>query len=108
MEEDPDPQEEAKARVPAHLHEYLHVFGEEQFAKLPPHCPYDCSIPLIEGKELHHGPIYPMTPAESRTLKEYIETELANRKIRASTSPAGAPVFFVKKADGTLRLVVNY
>ena len=81
MEEDPNPMEEAKARVPVQFHDYLHVFGEKQFTKLPPHHPYDCSIPLIEGKEPHHGPIYLMTPAESRTLKEYIETELANRKI---------------------------
>ena len=28
--------------------------------------------------------------------------------IRHSKSPAGAPIFFVKKKDGSLRLVVDY
>ncbi|QRW19916.1 Retrotransposable element Tf2 protein [Rhizoctonia solani] len=49
-----------------------------------------------------------MTDAESKALKQHIEEELATGKIRPSTSSAGAPVMFVKKADGSLRLVVDY
>ncbi|QRV99683.1 Retrotransposable element Tf2 protein [Ceratobasidium sp. AG-Ba] len=52
------------------------------------------------------GPIYPMTPAETAALKEHIDAELASGKIRPSTSPAGAPVMFVKKSDGRLRLLI--
>ena len=33
---------------------------------------------------------------------------MANRFIRHSNSPAGAPFFFVNKKDGSLRLVVDY
>ncbi|KAB5587760.1 Transposon Ty3-G Gag-Pol polyprotein [Ceratobasidium theobromae] len=49
-----------------------------------------------------------MTPAESLALKEQLDSELAAGEIRPSTSPAGAPVMFVKRADGHLHLVVDY
>ena len=42
------------------------------------------------------------------TNRTYIEENLENGFIRHSKSPAGAPIFFVKKKDGSLRLVVDY
>ncbi|KAF8750049.1 hypothetical protein RHS01_09512 [Rhizoctonia solani] len=60
------------------------------------------------AKVLSPGPIYGMTDAESKALKQHIDEELATGKIRPSTSSAGALVMFVKKADGSLRLVVDY
>ncbi|CCO33468.1 Transposon Ty3-G Gag-Pol polyprotein AltName: Full=Gag3-Pol3 [Rhizoctonia solani AG-1 IB] len=49
-----------------------------------------------------------MTPSETAALKKHIDSELAAGKICPSTSPAGAPVMFVKRADGRLCLVVDY
>src|SRR5436190_11234017 len=49
-----------------------------------------------------------MTPVESRELKSWLNKELAAGKITHSKSEAGAPVMFVKKADRSLRLVVDY
>ena len=45
---------------------------------------------------------------ELETLKAYIETNLANGFIRPSKSPAGAPILFDRKSDGSLRLCVDY
>ena len=45
---------------------------------------------------------------ELETLKAYIETNLANEFIRPSKSPAGAPILFDQKSDGSLRLYVDY
>ena len=45
---------------------------------------------------------------ELSVLKTYIEEYLARGWIRPSTSPFGAPVLFVKKKDGSLRLCVDY
>ena len=42
------------------------------------------------------------------TLKTYIKTNLANGFIRPSKSPAGAPILFDRKPDGSLRLCVDY
>ncbi|KAB5588080.1 Retrotransposable element Tf2 [Ceratobasidium theobromae] len=72
--------------VPPEFQEFTKVFGEEFFTALPPHCPYDCEIPLEEGKDVPYGPIYPMTPLESLALKEQLDSELAAGKIRPSTS----------------------
>ncbi|KAJ1307572.1 hypothetical protein OPQ81_001669 [Rhizoctonia solani] len=49
-----------------------------------------------------------MTPLETNALQEYLDSELAAGKIHPSTSPAGAPVMFVKRSDGRLCLVVDY
>ena len=45
---------------------------------------------------------------EVETLKTYIETHLKTGFIRPSKSPAGAPILFDKKPDGSLRLCVDY
>ncbi|KAF8750371.1 hypothetical protein RHS01_09468 [Rhizoctonia solani] len=74
----------------------------------PPHREYNIAIDLLPDAKLSPGPIYGMTDAESKALKQHIDEELATGKIRPSTSLAGAPVMFVKKADGSLRLVVDY
>ncbi|CAM8993618.1 unnamed protein product [Rhodiola kirilowii] len=49
-----------------------------------------------------------MAPAELKELKVQIEKLLEQGFIRPSTSPWGAPVLFVKKKDGSLRLCVDY
>ncbi|QRW26779.1 Retrotransposable element Tf2 protein [Rhizoctonia solani] len=103
-EADPDP----LADLPTEYHEFAKVFGEEEFKVLPPHREYDIAIGLIPNAKLSPGPIYGMTDAESKALKVHIDEELATGTIRPSTSSAGAPVMFVKKADGSLRLVVDY
>lgn len=41
-------------------------------------------------------------------LKAYIEGSLTQSFIQYSTSPLGAPLFFVKKEDGGLRLCTGY
>jgi len=38
----------------------------------------------------------------------YLETNLANRFIQWSSSPAAAPILFTKKKDSGLRLCVAY
>ncbi|QRW23230.1 Retrotransposable element Tf2 protein [Rhizoctonia solani] len=96
------------ADLPPQYHEFAKVFGKEEFKVLPPHREYNISIDLVPDAKLSPGPLYGMTNAESKALKQHINKELATGKIRPSTSSTGAPVMFVKKADGSLRLVVDY
>ena len=49
-----------------------------------------------------------MAPAEMKEFRDHIEQLLGQGFIRRSTSPWGAPVLFVKKRDGLLRLCVDY
>ncbi len=45
---------------------------------------------------------------ELETLKAYIENNLASGFIWPSKSPAGAPILFDKKPNGSLRLCIDY
>ena len=49
-----------------------------------------------------------MAPAEIKELKEQLKGLLDKGFIRPSISPWGAPVLFVKKKDGSLRMCVDY
>ncbi|XP_042299927.1 uncharacterized protein LOC121917880, partial [Sceloporus undulatus] len=84
------------------------VFEEKECDVLPPHRDTDCAIELNPGVAPPKPKMYPMTPREMSTLKEFIEKNLARGFIRPSSSPFGAPVFFREKKDGTLRLVTDY
>jgi len=84
------------------------VFNEKNCSVLPPHRVYDCEINLKDNSSLFYGPLYPLTELEWEELKKQLKELLDKRFIRKSTSPAGAPVLFVKKKDGSLRLVIDY
>jgi hypothetical protein len=49
-----------------------------------------------------------MAPAELAELKAQLQDLLDKGFIRPSTSPWGAPVLFVRKKDGSLRLCIDY
>jgi hypothetical protein len=94
--------------LPAEYNDFAHIFSEVASEKLPPHRPYDHSIPLLPDTTPPFGPIYSLSELELGALKEYIDSNLAKGYIKPSTSPAGAPILFVKKKDGSLRLCVDY
>ena len=49
-----------------------------------------------------------MAPAELKELKGQLQDLLSKGFIRPSVSPWGAPVLFVKKKDGTMRICIDY
>mgnify|MGYP004677911297 FL=1 len=49
-----------------------------------------------------------MAPMELKELKVQLEDLLKKGFVRPSISPWGAPVLFVKKKDGSLRLCIDY
>ena len=100
--------ESIKKHVPPEYHHKLHLFLQKTADKLPDHRPYDHKIPLKPDFVPPFGPLYAMTHAELKALKEYLEENLSKGFIRASSSPAASPVLFVKKSDGSLRFCVDY
>ncbi|KAH0606111.1 uncharacterized protein H6S33_003772, partial [Morchella sextelata] len=100
---------DVKQLVPKEFHHRLHMFQEYDASVLPPHRPsHDIEIVLEEGKRPPYGPTYGLSQVELKALREYLDENLPKGFIRASESPAGAPILFVKKSDGTLRLCVDY
>ncbi|GJR56674.1 putative reverse transcriptase domain-containing protein [Tanacetum coccineum] len=49
-----------------------------------------------------------MAPIELKELKDQLQELLERGFIRPSVSPWGAPVLFVKKKDGSMRLCIDY
>ena len=93
---------------PSKYNDFSDVFEKKNVDRLPEHRPYDCPIDLKDGACPPFGPIYGLSEPELKTLKIYIEENLAKGFIRHSKSPAGSPILFVKKKDGTLRLCIDY
>ena len=53
-------------------------------------------------------PVIRLSIAELDELRRQLTDLLAKGFIKPSTSPYGAPLLFVKKKDGTLRLCMDY
>ena len=101
--------EEAPMKVPAKYLDFADVFSPDLASELLEHTKINNhAIELVDGQQPPYGPIYSLGPVELETLKAYIETNLANKFIRPSKSPAGTPILFDRKSDGFLRLCVNY
>jgi predicted DNA-binding protein YlxM (UPF0122 family) len=93
--------------IPLEYAEYQDVFSEEKADELPSETGRSHEID-IGGKEPPYGPIYALSEKELKALREYLDSSLEKGWIRRSTSPAGAPILFVPKKDGGLRLYVDY
>jgi hypothetical protein len=89
------------------VQDFVDVFPDE-LPGLPPDREIEFTIDLFPGT----GPIskapYRMAPLELRELKEQLQELLDKGFIRPSVSPWWAPVLFVKKKDGSMRLCINY
>ena len=95
---------EALTKVPAKYSDFADVFSLDLASELYEHTGIsDHAIELVDGQQPSYRPIYSLRPLELETLKAYIETNLANRFIRPSKSPAGAPILFDRKSDSSLR-----
>lgn len=94
--------------VPDRFCDFEDVFSKDSFDELPASKPWDHAIELVPGAEPVNCKIYPLAPSEQVELDQFIEENLASGRIRPSKSPMAAPVFFVKKKDGSLRLVQDY
>ncbi|KAJ4820047.1 polyprotein [Rhynchospora pubera] len=87
--------------------EYPDVFPKE-LPGLPPKREIEFGIELLPSTTPIAKTPYRMAPAEMRELKAQLEDLLDKGFIRPSTSPWGAPVLFVRKKDGSLRLCIDY
>ena len=94
------------SRIPM-VWRYPDVFLEE-LPGLPPEREIDFTIELLPGTGPISQPLYRMAPAELKELQVQLQELVDKGFIRPSVSPWGAPVLFVKKRDGSLRLCIDY
>ena len=99
------PPKSFRESVPKAFHDLEDVFSKESFDELPERKPWDHAIELELGAKTSSTKVYPLSLNEQEQLDAFIEENLASGRIRPSKSPMAAPVFFIKKKDGSLRLV---
>ncbi|KAK4389875.1 Transposon Ty3-G Gag-Pol polyprotein [Sesamum angolense] len=89
------------------VREFSDVFPEE-LPGLPPHREVDFEIETIPRAAPISITPYRMAPSELEELKKQLQELLDKGFIQPSISPWRAPVLFVKKKDGSMRLCVDY
>jgi len=95
-------------RIPAQYPEFVEIFSTKQAETPPPQRQIDHLIDLEPDYKPQYGRIYIPSEFELKTLKAYIETNLANGFIQRSSSSATAPIQFPKKQDRGVQMCVNY
>jgi hypothetical protein len=88
--------------------DYADVFPEKLPKGLPPQRNVDHEIELEPGHAPPSRPTYRLSPPEMDELKKQLEDLTRQGFIRPSISPYGAPILFVRKKDGTMRMCVDY
>ena len=89
------------------VRDFPDVFPEE-LPGVPPDRDVEIVIDLVPGTVPISRRPYKMAPLELAELKNQLDESLKKGFIRPSSSPWACPVLFVKKKDGTDRMVVDY
>ncbi|GBG89864.1 hypothetical protein CBR_g49712 [Chara braunii] len=91
------------------IREYRDVFPPYfSYNRIPPMRSVEHSIQLVPDYRVHHQAPYRLSIPEATELKRQLEELLRLGFIKPSNSPWGVPVLFACKADGTLRLCIDY
>jgi len=86
--------------------EFLDIF--EEVSDLPPKKEIEFRIELEKDPRHIALPLRPMAPRERRKLEKQVAELMQKGFIYHSISEWGAPVVFTTKADGSLRLCIDY
>ena len=97
-----------KRTIPKEFYDLVDVFSKAKADALPPHRDSDHKIRLTQPNNLTLSPLYRQTTKELQALKKFIDENLGRGWIAPSNAPFAAPILFVKKANGDLRLCVDY
>lgn len=90
------------------VEEFEDVLIDEIPDELPPFRDVNFEINLKTDEPPPVRPVIRLSTSELQELKRQLQLLLEKGLIRPSSSPYGAPVFFVKKKSGELRMVCDY
>ncbi|KAI3821497.1 hypothetical protein L1987_09065 [Smallanthus sonchifolius] len=89
------------------VREYQEVFPED-LPRIPPNKEIEFRIDLVPDAQPVAKAPYRLAPVEMKELMAQLDELLEKGFIQLSISPWGAPVLFVKKKDGSMRMCIDY
>nr|GEZ23132.1 putative reverse transcriptase domain-containing protein [Tanacetum cinerariifolium] len=89
------------------VRDFVEVFSED-LSGLPPQRQVEFRIDLVPGVTPVAKSPYRLAPSEMKELSAQLQELQDKGFIRPSHSPRGAPILFVKKKDGALRMCIDY
>ena len=97
-----------KEEITQLLEKHKKCFPKQLPMRLPPERPVSHEITVEQGSAPPSRPPFRLSQPELDELRKQLESLMNHGFIEPSSSPYGAPVFFVKKSDGSLRLVCDW
>ena len=97
-----------KEMVPRKFLKWRKVFGKVKSERMPTRKVWDYAIDLKETFKPRKGRIYPLSKNKREEVQNFVEDQLRKGYIRLSKSPQTLPVFFIRKKDGSKRMVMDY
>jgi hypothetical protein len=86
---------------------FENIFSEKEVNQLTDHSLIYYIIDIGDAT-FPYKLIYKLSENELKILKKYLDENLEKIYIQHSINPAGAPILFILKKDGSLRLCVDY
>jgi hypothetical protein len=100
--------EDILQRLPEEFRQHIEHFLPKNADELTPHRPWDHKIEIMPGRQAPYHKNRPLSPAELRCVKKWIDEMLDKGFIRESTSPAAAPLLLAAKPGGGVRICHDY
>ena len=101
-------QKPAQPQVQELLQEYKDIFPDDLPKGLLPSRALEHHIELVPGAEPIARAPFRLSFGELQEMKKQLDELLEKGHIQPSVSPFGAPVLFIKKKDGALRMCIDY
>ncbi len=97
----------ATSPLPLKYRKYADIFSKSKIRQLPDHALIKYTINTGDAESLYR-PIHNLLVNELSTLRDNLKEFLEKGYIQRLISPAGAPILFIFKKDGDLRMCVDY
>lgn len=95
-------------KLPDWLHDLKDGFLPGLANELPPHRSWDHTIDILPGREPPYIKSRPMSPAELKVVRKWLDDNLNKGFIRESRSRCAAPLLLAAKPGGGVRICQDY
>ena len=100
--------EDIAKRLPTWLVDLKSAFMPKRAEELAPHRTWDHKIELLPGKEPPYFRNRPMSPAELKVVRKWLDDQLAKGFIRPSHARCAVPLLLAAKPGGGVRICQDY